>query len=61
MDQAIVSRIALEVSLPEPAVSAAVALFEKGATAPFIARYRKELTGGMSPAKVCAVEERLTY
>ena len=61
MDQAIVSRIALEVSLPEPAVAAAVALFEKGATAPFIARYRKELSGGMSAAKVCAVEERLNY
>ncbi len=61
MDPAIISRIALEVSLPEHAVAAAVALFEKGATAPFVARYRKEATGGMPAAKVSAVEERLAF
>lgn len=61
MDPAIVSRIALELSLPEKSVAATVELFEKGATAPFVARFRKEATGGINAIKVRAVEERLAH
>ncbi len=61
MDSALVSRIAQDVGLPETSVAAVVALFEQGATGPFVAHYRKEATGGMDAAKVRAIQERVTY
>ncbi len=61
MDAAIISRIAGEASLPENSVAATVDLFEKGATAPFIVHYRKEVTGGMDEIKVRTIQERYTY
>ncbi len=61
MDAAIISRIAQETSLPESSVTATVALFEKGATGPFIVHYRKEATGSLDEAKVRSVQERMTY
>jgi uncharacterized protein len=61
MDPAIFSRIALELSLSESSIAAAAGLFEQGATAPFIARYRKEAIGGINAVKVHAIEERLVY
>jgi len=42
-------------------VEAAVTLLDGGATVPFIARYRKELTGGLDDAQLRTLEERLTY
>ncbi len=61
MDPAIISRIAHDLGLPESSVASTTALFEKGATAPFIVRYRKEQTENLDDAKVRAVEERLGY
>jgi len=61
MDPVIISRIANDLSLPEQSVAAAIALFEKGATAPFIVRYRKEITGGMDELKIRLILERMTY
>lgn len=61
MDAAIVSRIASELQAPVEAVGACVDLFEKGATAPFLSQYRKEVTGGLAAATIRAVQERLTY
>jgi uncharacterized protein len=61
MDAAIVSRIAHDVALPETSVAATIELFEKGATAPFIVHYRKEVTGGMDESNVRAIQERHTY
>ena len=61
MDPTIASRIALELGLPEGATESVIGLFEKGLTAPFIIRYRKEVTGGISPAKIRAVRERMGY
>ena len=58
MDPTIVSRIALEVGLPEETAAAIVGLFEKGSAAPFIIRYRKEVIGGLPPAKIRAIQER---
>ena len=43
----IVSTLAEELGLKPEAVSAAVGLIDEGNTIPFIARYRKEATGGM--------------
>ncbi|WP_275581035.1 Tex family protein [Natronosporangium hydrolyticum] len=54
-------RIAEELSVPERQVAAAVALLDGGATVPFVARYRKEATGGLDDAQLRTLEERLGY
>jgi uncharacterized protein len=53
--------IAAEIGATEPQVSAAVALLDGGATVPFIARYRKEATGGLDDTQLRRLEERLAY
>jgi protein Tex len=55
------SRIAAELAVKPPQVTAAVALLDGGATVPFIARYRKEATGGLDDAQLRLLQERLTY
>ena len=55
------NRIAAELSARPVQVDAAVALLDEGATVPFIARYRKEATGGLDDAQLRTLEERLTY
>ncbi|MBI5264569.1 MAG: RNA-binding transcriptional accessory protein [Bradyrhizobium sp.] len=54
-------RIAQELGVREEQVEAAVTLLDGGATVPFIARYRKELTGALDDAQLRTLEERLTY
>ena len=53
--------LADELSLPRPGVAATVKLLAEGATVPFIARYRKEATGGLDEVQIRAIEERRTY
>src|SRR5690606_23831575 len=53
--------LAAELSLPEAHVAAVVALLADGNTVPFIARYRKEATGGMDEVQIRTIEERRTY
>ncbi|MCS6785740.1 MAG: RNA-binding transcriptional accessory protein [Thiobacillaceae bacterium] len=57
----IVDRIAAELGVSPRQVAAAVALLDEGATVPFIARYRKEATGGLSDVQLRALAERLGY
>jgi len=59
--QRIVQRIATELNAKQAQVSAAVALLDEGATVPFIARYRKEATGGLDDNQLRQLEERLGY
>ncbi len=54
-------RIAQDVGLRENSVAAALALFEQGATGPFVAAYRKETTGGLDAVQVRAIQERASY
>src|ERR1700749_664610 len=54
-------QIAHELSVAERQVTAAIDLLDGGATVPFIARYRKELTGALDDAQLRTLEERLTY
>ncbi|MGH3710850.1 MAG: Tex-like N-terminal domain-containing protein, partial [Pseudonocardiaceae bacterium] len=54
-------RIADELGVAERQVDAAVALLDGGATVPFVARYRKEATGGLDDAQLRTLEERLHY
>ena len=53
--------LASSLSLPEHKVTAALSLFESGATLPFIARYRKEQTGGLDEVQLRAILERKEY
>ncbi len=57
----IADRIAAEISVLPRQVDAAVALLDDGATVPFIARYRKEATGGLDDTQLRTLEERLGY
>jgi uncharacterized protein len=54
-------RIAQELSVHERQVEAAVRLLDGGATVPFVARYRKEATGGLDDTQLRTLEARLTY
>ena len=53
--------IAEELNARPEQVHAAVALLDEGATVPFIARYRKEATGGLDDTQLRTLEERLRY
>jgi uncharacterized protein len=55
------ARIATELAVKEQQVQAAVDLLDGGATVPFIARYRKEVTGSLDDAQLRTLEERLRY
>ena len=57
----IANTIATELNLKESSVVAAIALLDDGNTVPFIARYRKEVTGNLTDADLRKLEERLTY
>jgi protein Tex len=54
-------RIAAELGVQPRQVSAAVQLLDEGATVPFVARYRKEITGGLDDTQLRNLEERLGY
>jgi len=54
-------RLALELSAKPAQVAAAITLMDEGATVPFIARYRKEVTGGLDDIQLRLLEERLSY
>ena len=54
-------RLATELAAKPAQVAAAIALLDEGATVPFIARYRKEATGGLDDIQLRLLEERLRY
>lgn len=53
--------LAQELNTQEKNIIAAVTLLDEGATVPFIARYRKEATGGLDDSQLRLLETRLTY
>ncbi|EMZ42318.1 MAG: RNA-binding transcriptional accessory protein [Atopobium minutum] len=57
----IISQLASELNLTETKVEAAVTLIDEGNTIPFIARYRKEVTGAMDDVALRKLDERLGY
>ena len=57
----IASRIAEELGVREQQVNATIALLDEGATVPFIARYRKEITGSLDDSQLRNLEDRLRY
>ncbi|WP_411359988.1 Tex family protein [Pseudidiomarina salilacus] len=54
-------QIANELAVSSQQVNAAIALLDDGATVPFIARYRKEATGGLDDTQLRTLAQRLTY
>ena len=54
-------RLANELAARPAQVAAAIAMLDEGATVPFIARYRKEATGGLDDIQLRLLEERLRY
>ena len=59
--QSIASRIASELAVRPEQVAATVSLLDEGASVPFIARYRKEVTGSLDDTQLRYLEERLRY
>ena len=57
----IINKIAEELAVQASQVTAAVKLLDEGATVPFIARYRKEVTQGLDDTQLRNLEQRLTY
>ncbi|MBU8833821.1 Tex family protein [Mycolicibacterium goodii] len=59
--RSITARLAEELSVGERQVAAAIQLLDEGSTVPFIARYRKEVTGSLDDGQLRTLEERLAY
>ncbi len=59
--QKITAQLAQEIRIRPDQVEAAVQLLDGGATVPFIARYRKEVTGGLDDIQLRELEVRLSY
>ena len=59
--QKILGQLAVEIKIRPEQVQAAVSLLDGGATVPFIARYRKEVTGGLDDIQLRELEYRLGY
>ncbi|MBS1166680.1 MAG: hypothetical protein H6R00_2705 [Proteobacteria bacterium] len=57
----IVEAIASEIGCRPAQAAAAVGLLDEGATVPFVARYRKEVTGGLDDTQLRKLDERLAY
>ncbi len=57
----IVAKISQELNLAKDQIKSVFALFDDGATVPFIARYRKEHTGGLDEEQLREIEDRRNY
>jgi protein Tex len=57
----VLNQLAQEVQASAANVNAAITLLDEGATVPFISRYRKEATGGLTDTQLRLLEERLVY
>lgn len=57
----IIAKLAHELNIDKKQVAATIALLDEGNTVPFIVRYRKEVTGGLSDEQLRTLSERLAY
>lgn len=60
-EQERIAILASELALGRAQVAATVALFDEGNTIPFVARYRKEMTGGLDEEQLRQIEDRMSY
>ena len=61
LNDKLIDRVAAELNIAPRQARAALALFDEGATVPFVARYRKEVTGGLDDLQLRDLEDRATY
>ncbi|HEY0671141.1 MAG TPA: Tex family protein [Longimicrobiales bacterium] len=61
LKEQLIDRLAAELNIAPRQARAALALFAEGATVPFVARYRKEVTGELDDLQLRTLEERATY
>jgi len=61
VETSIVEAIASEIGCRPAQAAAAIGLLDEGSTVPFVARYRKEVTGGLDDTQLRKLEERLAY
>ena len=61
LNEKLIDRVAAELQIAPRQARAALQLFDEGATVPFVARYRKEVTGGLDDLQLRNLEERATY
>lgn len=61
VDPHVIRRLAQELECQEGQVKSVIDMLHEGATIPFIARYRKEVTGGLDDVKLRKLDERLSY
>src|SRR5579859_5914198 len=61
LSPAIFLQIAQILSVPMKGLIATAELLDEGGTVPFIARYRKEVTGNLDEVQIRAIEEKLAY
>ena len=61
MNEQIIKELSLELSIKETQITSVLKLLEEGATIPFIARYRKDVTGALDEESIRSVEEKYQY
>ena len=61
LNDRLIERLATELNIAPRQARSALALFDEGATVPFVARYRKEVTGGLDDLQLRNLEERAAY
>lgn len=61
MDQQLISIVSKDTDTPNQIVYKVISLLDEGNTVPFIARYRKEATGGLDEVKIKEIQDRWTY
>ena len=59
--KSLTARLAEELAVEEAQVAAAARLLDEGATVPFIARYRKDMTGGLDEVQILQVQDEAKF
>lgn len=61
MNETIIKELSLELSIKETQINSVLKLLEEGSTIPFIARYRKDVTGALDEESIRSIEEKYQY
>lgn len=60
-DEQLLGKVAAELAIPQKQVKSVISLLNEGNTVPFIARYRKEMTGALDEVQIRDIQERWQY
>ena len=60
-DEQLLGKVASELAIPQKQVKSVISLLDEGNTVPFIARYRKEMTGALDEVQIRNIQERWQY